>query len=489
MKMQTPMPSQTPMGADMPISMVGVNSFGRYSKVASAATINMMVTTASGRRALVPQAGYQTAISFPTGRPRGAFASTRIDESVEVIGSQVYLTNNNLGYRLIGQLATSTGPVFISENQGSQIAMVDGSAVYSYNYANSTFTRTVLGDFLPSYIDWLDTYTILTDSTRGEWQISDSNDSTSYNPLFRAPMQTEADNLQAVVRLNRVLYAIGKKCTELWTDNPNGSGASALGQPVSFPFTRNNSTSIDWGCISTQTIQSGFKLLVWLASNGRSGPTVIAIVNGDAINLADEGLQYFLSQLTAPQDSTAILFMMNGRVLYLLTFYTDNVSIVYDFVEKGWYFATDENSNYHIASRVIFQNNKLYILNSDPNSPQLLEFGTNFTTYNGNTIPRTRIIEPIKNGDKEFIVDHCGIPMEYGDGHSEHRIDLSISNDGGISYSNIDSYTLLPTAYRRGRAEFYALGLSNDFRAQFNFWTKDRFVLLDEATIDVRMSQ
>lgn len=476
------------LGAGMQLDMVGANVFGRYSKINNAATYNMMVTNASGTRALVPQPGYNDSIDFSRGEPRGAFASTRINSSIEVISNQILLTDVNLNYRLVGRLDTFSGPVFISENQGSQIALVDGLAVYSYNYANSTFTKTSLGDFLPSYIDWLDTYTILTDSTRGEWQLSASNDSTSYDPLLRAPMQTQADNLQAVVRLDRVLYAIGKKCAELWTDNPSGSTATAGGQPVAFPFIRNNSTSIDFGCVSTQTIQSNFKMLVWLGSNGVSGPTVIAIMEGRPTNLSDEGLQYFLSQLINPADSWAILFQVNGRILYMLTFQTDNFTIVYDFTEKGWYYATDENNNHHIAKRIIFFNNKLYILNSDKENPKLLEFSTSITTYNGKMIPRSRVLSPVRDGDVQFISDRLRIPMEYGDGKNEHRVDLSLSRDGGKTFGNTVPYTLSPQAYRRGRAEFFNLGMSNDLRIQTRFWSLDRFVVLG-ASLDVREGQ
>lgn len=466
------------IGPGMPIEMIGVNAFGRYPKINTAATYNMMVTNANGVKALIPQPGYTDKISYYSGEPRGAFASTRIDKSIQVISNNVYLTDTNLNYRLIGQLDTYGGPVFISENQGSQISAVDGGAVYTYNYAASSFTKTTLGDFLPSYIDWLDTYTILTDKERGEWQISDSNNATSYDPLMRAPMQTQADNLQAVVRLDRSLYAIGKKCTERWFNNPNGSAATALGQPVSFPFTRDNTTSIDYGCVSTQTIQSNFKMLIFLGSNGISGPTVIGIIDGRPTQLSDEGLQFFLSQLDNPEDSWAILFKINGRILYLLTFPTDNISIVYDFSEKGWYFATDENGNYHIAKRVIFFDNRLYILNADTNNPKLSEFDTSITTYNGKIIPRTRILPPVRNGDQQFISDSLKIPMEYGEGNNEHRIDLSLSNDGGESYGNVVSYTLQPAAYRRGRTQFYNLGMSNDLRIQLRFWTLDRFTIL-----------
>ena len=144
-----------------------------------------------------------------------------------------------------------------------------------------------------------------------------------------------------------------------------------------------------------------------------------------------------------------------------------------------------KGSNHHIAKRCIFFENRLFILNSDTNNPQLLEFDTEFTTYDGQIIPRTRILPPVRDGDIQFITDRLRIPMEYGDGYNEHRVDLSLSNDGGKSFGNTVSYELLPNAYRRGRAEFFNLGMSNDLRIQCRFWTLDRFVILG-ADLDVR---
>lgn len=463
----------------IPLSIVGGTNFSRYPKMSTAETINMMVTGDEKTRALVPYAGYTQVISFPAGEPRETYGSTRIEESVTVIGANVYLVDNDLGYRLIGQLDSFEGPVYISENQNSQIGIVDGLALYVYNYLFNTFTRIDIPGIIPSYIDFLDTYTIITDTNRGIFILSAPNDMTSYSALDEATIQTEADQLQAVVRLDRTLFVMGKKATELWNDQPNQS-LQGLGT-VSFPFKRNNTFSIDYGCLSQQTIASAFQMLVWLGFNTNSGPTIVYTTGGKPKELSTEGLDYLLRNLVAPEQSSAFLYKDNGHIMYQITFYNpeDDLTIVYDFNSELWYYATDPKMSHYIAKRVVSFNNNFYFINYDTNNPGLFEMSVNILTYNGETIQRVRITDPIRFNDKKFMTNRVEIQMEQGQSSDYRRIDLAASFDGGESFQyGSQPFVCQELGHRIGQVRWWKLGLGNDLTLKFQFWSQGRFVVI-----------
>lgn len=469
----------------IPLSIVGGTNFSRYPKMGVASTINMMVTGEKGSEALVPFSGYTLEIDFISGQPREIFASTRINETFVVIGNNVYVTVNVSTYRLIGHLQTFLGPVFITENQNSQIGFVDGLNLYVYNYSLSTFSIISVPNITPSYIEFLDTYTILTDTNRSIYIISAPNDMTSYSALDEATIQTEADQLQAVVRLDRTLWVMGKKATELWNDQPNQS-LQGLGT-VEFPFKRNNTFSIDYGCLSQQSIASGFQMLVWLAFNTSSGPTIVYTTGGKPQDLSNEGLDYLLKNLYSPQSSTAFLFKDNGHIMYQITFFDprDDLTIVYDFDSKVWYYATDQNLSHYIANRIAYFNDAFYFINFDENHPGLYQMSVNILTYNGETIQRVRITDPIRFNDKKFIINRVELQMEQGESADYRRIDLAVSFDGGESFQYGDEpFVCQQLGHRIGQVRWWKLGLGNDVTLKFQFWTRGRFVIIS-AEMDI----
>lgn len=467
----------------IPIKIVGGTNFSRYPKITNEKTINMLVTSSGDIQTLVDVAGYCKVFPFiDGGQPRlQLYTSTRLNAMITVIGNRVYVIDSALVPRVVGFINTFVGPVYLAENLAGQIGIVDGLALYVYNYNNDSFSRINTPDIVPAYISFLDTYFIITDTVHQFWQLSNSNDGTTYNPLMIAYLQTAADQIQAVIPLNRTLWVMGKIVSELWNDNPTGYNASGLGNPVSFPFQRNNSVSINYGLLSVPTLCSGFQRLVWLAFNNVSGPTVVYTTGGAPEDLSTDGLDYFLKNvINFPEESYATLRQENGHIIYQLTFTnpSDNVSIQYDFSSRLWSNATDENQNFHIMKGTTFFNNQQYFINFDEENPGLYLLDSTLNTYDGAIIPRLRIPPPIRFEDDTFVTRNVELQMEQGEEAPFRYIDLSISKDGGERFGSWLRYTMLPTGYRKGRVNFWNLGLSNDLRLQFMFLTPGRVVVL-----------
>jgi len=456
----------------VPLDIIGGTKFSRYEQMTTEETMNLMVTGQdSGVPALVPFSGYKEVLDFGRGEARGIFVSTRLNELIVVMGSGVFVVTNFLGTRRVGRLDSTSGPVHISENFNSQVAIEDGNKIYIYDYANSIFTP-VTTDFIPVFIDFQDSYFIATDDS-GSWHLSAPNDGLVWPPLDKQTLQTKADILQAAVVLDRQLWIMGEKAAEIWYDQ---------GLAI-FPYVRENSLAIDYGALSRETIAEGFGMLVWLAKNEKSQPNIVFTTGGKPQHISTEGLDFILSQLEKPEDSVGFLFQQDGHIFYQITFDSDNFSIVYDFNTKMFYTVTDECRNRHIAKQVVLFGNKLYFISFIDS--KLYEMGTDITTYDGKEIPRVRVTPHYRSPNSDiFIVNRLNVQMETGNNATVSKVELSLSKDSGVTYGNVVTEELKKQGLRRGQVDFWRMGRADVMTFQFRFYSKERFVVTN-GTMDV----
>lgn len=456
----------------IPLDIIGGTKFARYKEMTVEETVNMMVTGQDQETAgFVPFSGYKEALDFTRGQARALYISTRLNEMIAVFGNVVYVITDFLGVRKIGTLDSTAGPVHITENFNQEIAIEDGNKIYIYNYGNSTFSKPTI-DFVPVYIDFQDSYFIAT-ANNGKWYLSDPNNGLIWSPLQNQSLQTKADILQAAKVLDRQLWIMGEKVSELWQDQ---------GLQL-FPYVRQNSIAIDYGVLSRETIAEGFGMLVWLAKNEKSNPALVVTTGGKPQKFSTEGLDFKLAELKNPEDSQGFLFQQDGHIFYQICFPSDNFSIVYDFNTQMFYTVTDECRNYHIAKQVVLFNNKLYFISF--NDSKIYEMSTDLTTYDGKEIPRIRVTKHYRLLNNEtFIVNRLNVQMEQGANDTVSKVDLSISKDDGVTFGNIVTKLLNPPGVRRGQIDFWRMGQSDSFTFQFRFWGKDRFVVTG-ATMDV----
>ena len=110
-----------------PLNIVGSSIFGRYPKISIEKTYNLFISD----NWMVPYSGYQTAIPNIGNSGRAIYASTKLGRMVGVIDENVYLINiffdqnNDMTFDsqkiFIGKLQTSTGVVYIAENNKPQM--------------------------------------------------------------------------------------------------------------------------------------------------------------------------------------------------------------------------------------------------------------------------------------------------------------------------------------------------------------------------------
>jgi hypothetical protein len=419
------------------LNLNGSSVFGRYPKISIEKTWNMF----SSDNFLVPYSGYQIAINasqFNNGKQgRGTYTSTKFDRIFVVIDSGVYMVNIFFDQTddmpidsqiiLLGNLQTSSGTVYFAENNKPQILISDGTALYTYDPTlNPAFSAVTGLNFTPGYVTFHDTYFLCaatndnfySPAATNTWRLSGQNDGRTWlnNAASIGLLQTKPDSTQAVVRFpskGNTILVMGSIVTESWFD----TGAQL------FPYQRNNQFNIDYGCISPATVAYSDEIVVWLAQNEKSGPIIMYTTGGMPEKITTDGIDYLFSQLKAPQNSQAFLYRQDGHLFYHINFYTDNLSLFYDFNTKKFYNASDQNLNYFIAGSISFFNNQYYF--TSINTGHLYAFDTIYTTYqdtdasgtvNTYEIPRMRTCKNVRLPSQEyFIANDVGFTIETGE--------------------------------------------------------------------------
>lgn len=553
----------------IPVDVVGSSSFGRYPKLGVQKTYNMFQSDSG----LVPYAGYKTAIPaslFHSGTTgRALHTSTKLKKLIQVVDDRVYLVDITFNQQKlsfsgiqviqIGTLLTRSGVVYIAENNKPQILFSDNISLYLYDPLASPQFKVITTNFVPGFIDFHDTYFIAaatqdqnyTPPATNAWRLSLSNDGSMWpsGASNLGLLQTKSDITQAVIRVpsrGNSIYVMGSTVTEPWFD---------LGLQL-FPYQRQNSVNFDYGCLNPATIAATDEIVAWLGINEKSGPVIVYSTGGMPEKITTDGIDFLFSELTNPSDSQAFIYRQDGHLFYHINFYTDNLSLFYDFNTKKFYHASDQDLNYFIANEVAFFKNQYYF--TTQKNGNLYAFDTSFTTYDGKEIPRIRICSNARLPSQEyFVANDVGFTIETGetdyqqqdlgpilliteDGEniitegsainlltengdfiitedglfdliseqsdagdfsflqseqdantgtsnlSLPRVDLSISIDGGASFSSDMPYNLNPIGQRRNRLMWWQLGLANDFVCQFKFWGLGRFVVAMDGVLNIR---
>lgn len=460
----------------IPLNIVGGAKFGRYPKISVENTYNMIVSD----NALVPYAGYVQELDLGGNENRGIFNSIALGKLIFVVDDRIYTLSatapdTTLSYEFVGNLDTDSGDVYITENNNKQISISDGKNIYVYNWGNGSIAKAYTGSsgdplyFKPGYIDYMDSYTISPDTLSEQWALSNQNEALIYQMVdpdagvsYTGNYQTKPDIMRATVVLNRTLFVMASTGSELWHDVGN----------ILFPFQRDNSIAIDYGVLSVPTIAVGFNRLVWLANNAQSGPVIVVSYGGPPQEIATDGIDFFIGDLVNPEDSDAFLFQEDGHTFYQITFHGDNVTLTYDFDTQMFFTLTDQNMDHHIAKKGIYYNNNNYFMSYE--GGKIYQFGTQYTTYDGLTIPRFRICRHIRESDSSrFRINRLIITMEAGDSDVTQEVHLSMSKDGGNSFGSTVINTMNPIGRHRNIMQFWQLGEANDVVFKIGFWAGD----------------
>lgn len=532
----------TPNAKQVPVKIVGSSIFGRHPIISDERTWNLFISD----NWLLNFAGYEQAVELLDGdhEGRGVFHSTRGDFLLVVVDANIYRVNSNMGFTLLFSLQTDTGEVFMDENLSSQVVIVDGSVnddgtprayIYNYDAAPSTiqlvnFTGTAK-EFNPIFVTYQNTFFIFgngaNDNSGSQWYIYKSGYhgtlGTAYDLEYvdTKTLQTKPDFAKAPIRIpghGNNLLVLGSTVGEIWTQ------VGGLQN-----YQRQSSINIDYGVASISTIAANDDMIVWLGINEKSSPAIMVMAGGKASRISTDGIDYLLSTVIHPESSTAMFYRQDGHLFYILTFFhtDDNFSIMYDFTTEKFFDLTDWDFTYHPARQMVYFHNEIYFASLKQGSLMRLSSDLNSMStdiQNDYEIPRIRKCDTFRlPGSERFIVNQFSFTVENGvepnvtfnyvcEGHilgevsdgimySEDdlpliveggicqvyrpRIDVTISKNGGETYSNVVPYYMHATGNYKNQPRFNQLGEANQFTVQMRFWGFGAVVIQD-GVLEVR---
>lgn len=527
------MTQKTPNSQPIPVNVVGASTFGRYPKISLEKTYNMFISD----NWLVNFAGWKRVFEiFPEGEGRGMFRSVRGNFLLVVVNSSVYSFDSNFVATFVGTLATSAEEVFIDENLNSQVCIVDGLNAYIYFYGSggpSFTTQTLSGSLIPNYVTYHNTFFLFgnadTTSNGAKWYAYSFASNTTISQTTELALQTKPDFAIAVQRIpgqSANVLVFGTTVCEIHTQ---------IGGTQN--YRRVNTISVDYGCLSVATIASADEFIAWLGVNESNAPVILVYQGQGAYAISSDGIDYLLTTIQFPEDSTSSFVKIDGHLIYQLTFFNpvDNLTLMYDFNTKKFFHLSDENLNYHPARDYAYFGNETYFVSLNNGSiyrtsTDITVIDENITTTDPNqifTIQRIRICDNIAQDDSDkFIANFFRMTIEQGNdpgnpGASldiiiplitedafappdaflitefdqvivdeaswnnqptytipyQPRVDLSLSYDGGITFSNTVGRNLNQTGFRKNILSWNRLGMANVLTLKFRFWGMDRFVV------------
>ncbi len=385
--------------------------------------------------ALYGTPGFELFSTAGVGATRGAFASQN-GRGFVVSGSNLYEIDNAGTATNRGSLLQSAGNVSIDENP-TQLAICDGTNLYTFTYSSNTFAQVTDSDLPPSgTVTFLDGYFIVNKNDTGSFYISALNNGTSWAALDFATAESSPDSLLRVYNALGQLYLFGETTTEIWTN----TGAAA------FPFQRISGAKMEVGILAPHTALAIDNSVMWLGKDrfGRAG--VYRARGISPTKVSTEAIDIIFQSATNPEEIVSFAYQEQGHVFVIYTGGGLPTSLVLDLTTQLWheraYLNAEGGYEPHRALCLMFIFNKYLI--GDRENGKIYSMSMSLYDDAGDAILRERIYTHLIDENKRIRYNVLNIGMETGIGlqsgvGSNPLISLQLSRDGAKTWSA--SYT------------------------------------------------
>lgn len=451
----------------MKVGLVGGSYKERSLPFDTQETINLYPVvdeTGEGKEAaaLYGTPGLTTFATCGAGVIRGVFAAAN-GRAFVVSGNTLYEVDSGGTATSRGAITTSAGTVTMDEN-GTQLAICDGTSVYIFTYATNALAAVSDVD-LPSSgtLCFLDGYFIVSKNSSGAFYISSLYDGTAWDALDFATAESSPDNLVRVFNGLGQLWLFGNKTTEIWS-NVGGSG---------FPFERINGAKMEVGCVAKHSVVNMGNALYWLGRDSRGGGVVYKASGYTPQRISTHAIEYKLQQAGDLSNLVAYSYQQDGHTFYVLTGTGLGTTLVYDEQTGLWheraYLNGEGNYEIQLAASHMYIFDKHLV--GDRSSGNLYELSLDVYTDNGQEIKRKRILSHVGDEGKRFKINSFRVDFERGVGLTSGQgsapvASLRVSKDGGRSWSDEYTASIGAMGVRLPKCEWRRLGYFELFTAE-----------------------
>ena len=304
---------------------------------------------------------------------------------------------------------------------------------------------------------------------------------SAFDPLDIAAKSGSADPIVAIVAVHKELWLIGELTSEVWI----GTGAA------DFYFQLQQGAFIDHGCAAQYSVAYQDILSFWLMQD-KQGRCIVVKAGGYQVEeISTPRLVEEFASYSTVEDAIGFCFQISDHSFYCLTFPTANKTWLYD-LKTGWWFewsyTADGTFNRHRANCGMFVYNKNLI--GDWENGQLLELDVNLYQDDENPIVRVRTFMHMMDDGKrvtyeQFIADmECGTSVQETEDDPDPVVNLSFSDDRGVSYSNKLEQSLGREGQTLVQPSWNRLGMARDrvFKLE---WSANTKTALNGAFVEV----
>lgn len=273
-----------------------------------------------------------------------------------VVGVSVYTTTTPetaSSWTVVDTLLTNaTTPVrfteYIDDVNTKKLIMVDGVEGYIYT-SNAAGTKITDGDFPTPHVPWpvfMDGYLFLAKAGTGDIYNSNLNDPTAWTAGDFISSELYPDDIQAIVKINNYILAIGTSGCEYFYDAAVTTGS---------PLARYEGASLPFGCLLPNSIAVNKNSVVMIA-NSNDGQAVLKVIEDFKNKDLDSSFVIPILNSKIRNNSTitaagvrGYFFRQSGKLYYGLKFCGDvvatdtaidlraeNPTLVYSFETDSW---------------------------------------------------------------------------------------------------------------------------------------------------------
>ena len=322
-----------------------------------------------------------------------------------------------------------------------------------------------------------------------QFNISELNDFTVWHPLDFGVKEGHSDYIRSILCDHEELWLLGTETTEIWSN---------VGDP-NFPFQRDAGAYINGGSVATYAPCSVGTTVCALAG-GAEGQTVAYQAQG----LQPQRISTFAQeqQWNAPgfnaRDAVSYPYLDAGHLFWVINFWAEQQTWVYDVTEKLWHERKAFNPATHVFARYQpwfhafipeWGAGGKHIV-GDPSTGKLYEQSLNFYDDDGVVIQYLRAFPHLLDEDKYLFHHRFELFMETGTvvaPNPEMLVALDWSSDRGHTFPTGRTVTQtsgLPGDYNK-RIVWRRLGRSRDRVYRVGVQGKGKVALTDaflEAT-------
>jgi len=353
-----------------------------------------------------------------------------------------------------GMLSSTSGRVDLSYNGDDVILITDGTAGYTYTISTTTLATVADADFpdtAPTN-DFSDIYFIAFGPV-DTFQISE--DGVTWDALDIAN-----GNVGTIVRGiadHGELVIFGNKKTTFWI---NSGGADFPYQPV-------RGADLEVGLAARWSLAKFDDSLAFLGKNSLGQVQVYRLQGHTPVRISDAEFESIINRYSTVSDATGYAHFHEGHAFYRLNFPAMGKSWEYD-AASGLF--TERQSGLsgerHRGEMCVDYQNKVRIF--DYESGKIYTLSATTYTENGTQYPfeitSKRVIKDYDpfSLNKLYLDFETGVGLASGQG-SDPQVMLTVSRDGGRSFSNEMWKTLGAIGKYLTRVEYHQFGTADSF--------------------------